>query len=157
VAATPLRWAADTATAPSGRSNAVKADSQTYATTATIDMSDPSIPAGTPMAAMQTQRFDPATGAEMQWAFPKAKGTYQVRLYFAETYAGTAKVGGRVFNVNVEGQQLNNFDIYAATGALNKAIAKTFTVKVTDGTLNIDFGHVIENPAIQGIEIFQVS
>ena len=147
-------WAGDTGSAPSPRSNASASGSTVYTTSSSIDMSDPSVPSGTPMSVVQAQRWDPGSGAEMQWAFPEANGTYEVRLYFAETYSGTARVGGRVFNVNVEGQALNNFDIFAAAGnQMNKAVVKRFTVNVTDGIINVDFGHVVENPSIQAIEI----
>ena len=61
-----------------------------------------------------------------------------------------------MFNVNVNGQTLNNFDIYAAAGNKgNKAVVKRFTVHVTNGVININFGHVTDNPAIQAIEIVQ--
>src|SRR5947209_18472451 len=94
----------------------------------------------------------------MQWAFPEANGNYEVRLYFAETYGGTASVGARIFNVNVEGQVLNNFDIYAAAGNhANNAIVKRFNVALTDGTININFAHVKENPSIQAIEILSAT
>src|SRR5450432_2814214 len=58
LAGTPV-WAADTAAAPSSFNNAsAGGNSITNATTATIDMSSPSIPAGTPMALFQTDRTD---------------------------------------------------------------------------------------------------
>src|SRR5689334_20272548 len=67
---TPV-WAADTAAAPSNLSNATTTgNSGTFTTTATIDMSDPSMPAGTPMALFQTERFDKPAGANLIWDFP---------------------------------------------------------------------------------------
>jgi hypothetical protein len=116
-------------------------------------MSDPSIPAGTPMSIMQTERWDPRSGAEMQWALPQPNGDYEVRLYFAEIWSGAFAVGARVFNVDVEGQQLNNFDVYRTAGRANKAVVKRFNVHLTDGVVNINFGHVVENPAIKAIEV----
>ena len=147
-------WTGDTASAPSTNSNSVASGSIAYSTSAPIDMTDPSVPAGTPMSVLQTQRFGPTTSPEMQWSFPEANGDYEVRLYFAEIYAGTAKAGSRVFNVNVEGQALNNFDVYATAGAANKAIVKRFPVHLTDGTINVNFGHgPADNPEVQAIEI----
>src|SRR6476661_8211997 len=62
LAGTPV-WAADTAAAPSNLSNATTTgNSGTFTTTATIDMSDPSIPAGTPTELFQTERFDKPAG-----------------------------------------------------------------------------------------------
>src|SRR5204862_361603 len=114
---------------------------------------DPSVPAGTPMALLQSQRWDPGGAPEMQWAFPEGNGDYEVRLYFAEIYGGAARVGGRVFNVDVEGQTLNNLDVFAAAGnRAYKAVVKRFSVHLTDGTVNINFGHVAENPMVQAIE-----
>src|SRR5205823_10283299 len=122
----------------------------TFATGLTIDTSDPSVSDGTPAALFQTQRWTP--NPTMEWAFPLSSGDYQVRLYLAEIYTGANRVGARVFNVNVEGQALNNLDVYAAAGnKINKGIVKRFNIHLTDGTLNINFGHVTDNPAIEAI------
>jgi len=47
---------------------------------------------------------------------PVANGTYNVKLHFAETspnqFGNVSSAGQRVFNVNVEGQALNNLDIF---------------------------------------------
>src|SRR3954469_9591861 len=52
-------WQADTAAAPSSFSNATSGgNSATSATAAAINITDPSLPAGTPMALFQTERFD---------------------------------------------------------------------------------------------------
>src|SRR5436190_12087037 len=85
-------WSGDTAAAPSPRTN--WGATGLFGTGSAIDMSDPSVPAGTPMALLQSQRWDPGGAPEMQWAFPEANGDYEVRLYFAEIYGGTARVGG---------------------------------------------------------------
>ncbi len=46
----------------------------------------------------------------------------EVRLYFANQYDGTANVGGRVFDVSVEGNKvLDNYDIVADTGGTQRA------------------------------------
>ena len=92
-----LNWAADTNAAPSAFSNAAAAQSQSYQVTNAIDLTHSSVPAGTPMALFQNERFDPDDGAEMQWDFAVTPGLYEVRLYFAEIYSGTQSVGARVF------------------------------------------------------------
>ncbi len=66
-----------------------------------INLSHPSIPAGTPQAIFQTERWDVNAAAEMQWDFPIVPGIYEVRLYFAETYY-TAEAGKRIFDVSIE-------------------------------------------------------
>jgi hypothetical protein len=153
---TPV-WTADTAGSPSTYTNAAAAGSLVYTTTNTIDMSHASVPSGTPMALFQSERYDPPAGSEMSWAFPVSAGSYQVRLYFAETWygapgGGAGGAGKRVFDVSIEGQLvLNDYDVFAEVGAV-KGVAKTFTVS-SDATLNIAFGRVVENPMIKGIEI----
>ena len=73
------------------------------------------MPAGTPAALFQTERWDQIAGSEMQWNFPVAPGSYEVRLYFAETYANAQKVGGRVFDVLIEGQTVR-YELRVAHG-----------------------------------------
>ena len=122
----------------------------TSSSAATIDVSDPSVPTGTPLELFQSERWDPANGAEMQWNFPVVPGDYQVRLYFAENTLTAA--GLREFDVFIEGNQvLDDYDVFFEAGGIHKAIAETFTVS-SDDNLDIDFGHVVENPLIQGIE-----
>ena len=65
---------------------------------------------------------------------------YEVRLYFAEIFAGAQAGGFRNFDATVEGfvpAAFNNIDPGALFGA-NAGILTT-QVKVTDGTLNIGF------------------
>jgi hypothetical protein len=104
------------------------------------------------MELFQTERFDPAGDPEMQWDFPVTPGQYEVRLYFAEIYSGAQSVGARKFDVSIEGAiALNDYDIFADVGGF-KAVMKEFQVN-SDSNLDIDLGHVVENPAIKGIEI----
>lgn len=156
--ASPLNWATDVELAPSQYVNVNEMGNQTTSTSNSINMTHSSIPAGTPMTLFQTERWDLPTPAPMIWSFPvSSSGNYQVRLYFAETYSGASSVGGRVFDVIIENQLvLNDYDIFADVGA-NKGVVKTFTVTVTDGTLNIQFGHVVENPSVRAIEISPIA
>jgi hypothetical protein len=136
--------------------NAAATGNRTFSTASAINTSDPSVPAGTPAALFQTERWDPAGAPELQWSFPVTPGGYEVRLYFAEIYSGIQSAGARVFNVAIEGNPvLTNFDVYAAVGA-NKGLMKSFQV-TSDSTLTIDFTHVKENPAVKGIEILRNS
>ncbi|WP_405230266.1 hypothetical protein [Lentisalinibacter sediminis] len=45
-------------------------------------------------------------------------------------------------------------DIYSEVGA-NAALIKSIPVTVTDGRLEIQFLHVVENPKISAIEVVQ--
>lgn len=111
--------------------------------------------AGTDMAPLyQTERYDESPLPELRYTFFISNGTYQVRLHFAEIFAGAASVGNRVFDVLVEDQiVLPSFDIYATAGFLN-AHVEEFTVDVVDGNLAVELVHITENPKISAIEVF---
>ncbi len=116
---------------------------------------DRSIPAGTPQSLFQTERWDQAGGAEMNWTFPVTPGQYEVRLYFSEIYSGAFAIGKRTFSVQIEGATvLQNYDTYAEVGA-NAGVVKKFTV-TSDANLNINFLHGIEDPAVKAIEILSI-
>lgn len=72
-------------------------------------------------------------------------------LHFAEIYDGAEQPGDRVFDVLVEGTTvLNNFDIVVAAGGPYIATTETITgVSVTDGSLDITFGKITENPKVR--------
>ena len=145
-------WSADTGASSSPYVNAIDTGNTTFTTANVIDMTHPSIPPGVPAQLFQSERWDGWGGAEMQWNFPVTAGAHEVRLYFADIYSGTQAVGARVFDVFVEGVLvLDNYDVYADVGGY-KAVMKSFSV-TADANLDIDFGHVTENPAIKGIEI----
>ena len=48
---------------------------------------------------------------------------------------------------------LTNFDVFAAAGGQYKGIVRSAVVQVTDGSVNIDFGHVTGDPDVQAVEI----
>jgi hypothetical protein len=145
-------WEADDSASPSPYGNAVLAGTSVFGTAVSIDVSHPSIPAETLPGLFQTERWDPTAGAEMEWNFPVSAGDYEVRLYFADIYTGTHTVGARVFDVWIEDQLvLDNYDIFADVGGF-AGVVKSFTV-ASDSNLNIDFGHVVENPSLKAIEI----
>jgi hypothetical protein len=80
-----------------------------------------------------------------------------VRLYFADIYGPTMAPGARVFDVFVNGVLvLDNFDVYVAAGnAGDKGITRTFAALPQAGVITVSFDHVVENPAIKGIEILR--
>ncbi len=112
------------------------------------------VPATTPAGVFATERWDPGDDPEMQWTFDVPAGTnVQVRLYFINQYDGTSQAGQRVFNVSIDGTTvLPNFDIVADAGGDKIGEMRSFNV-TSDGTVNIDFGHITENPLINAIEI----
>ncbi len=111
------------------------------------------ISTGAPAGMFNTERYDVASGPALEWKLPVTPGEYVVRLYFSENYFGAMSVGGRVFDVDVEGQLLSGIDVFASVGA-NNAMMKSFTVQ-SDSELNIKFSHVTQNPAIKGIEVLK--
>ena len=121
-----------------------------YATVANIDAT---VPAGTPPQVFSSERYDPSGGNEMKWAFSAPTGAQlDVRLYFSNRCTCTSASGSRQFTVAIDGQSfLSNFDIVAAAGDQTGTMRhKTIT---SDGTVNIDFTHVKENPLVDAIEI----
>ena len=101
----------------------------------------------------ESQRWNSSTTSPLIYTFPVADGLYQVNLYFAETVLAEQHVGGRVFNVKLQGVQVfHDLDIFAAAGA-DKALVKSANVEVQNGKLTIEFDNVIQHAEIQAIEI----
>lgn len=144
-----IAWVNDTAL-----TNEAAANSSTTTTSSPIDRNHPSVPAGTDLRLLQSERYDADTGEPMAYRLAVANGNYQVDLYFADTFSGTQGVGERVFDVQLEGATVaDDFDIVAAAGSGYKAVVQTFTVAVDDGVLDLTFTHEVENPAIKGVLI----
>lgn len=92
-------------------------------------------------ALFQDGRMAGDTGP-LVYSFPVANGSYHANLYFAELYSSDAFVGGRVFNVKVEGTTvLQNFDIFKTVGA-NTALIKGVDFAVTNGAATIELDNV---------------
>ena len=91
-------------------------------------------------------------GADFDYSQSVINGSYDVTLHFAEIYFNQA--GRRVFDVSAEDQLiLDNFDIYSEAGGKDIALEKTFTVPVSDGTLDLDFLAEVNNAKISAVEI----
>ena len=86
------------------------------------------------------------------YRFKLPNGSYKVTLKFAEVAYDT--VGARVFDVSVQGgKAAEKLDLFAKVGK-NKAYDIALNdVAVTDGMLAIDFGRVVELPAIAAIAV----
>jgi malectin (di-glucose binding ER protein)/cellulase (glycosyl hydrolase family 5) len=79
---------------------------------------------------------------------------HTVTLHFAEVYF--TATGKRKFHVDINGtRKLTNFDIFAAAGAKNRAIAKSFDVTAkSNGEIVIDFRvGSVDQPKISGIVV----
>ncbi len=115
-----------------------------------IDMSGVSNPA--PQSVYQSERYGNSTYTITGLT---AGVQYKVRLHFAELYQ--TAVGRRVFNVAINGETvLNNFDIYALTGARYKALVREFTATANgSGQISIVFTTITDNATIESIEIIR--
>jgi hypothetical protein len=114
---------------------------------------DGSVPASTPATVFDTERWSPSDNPRMSWDFPVDAGLpLQVRLYFANRCTCTNDPGERVFDVALDGTTvLDDFDIADATGD-QRGTMRSFDI-ASDGNVDIDFSHVVENPLINAIEI----
>jgi PKD repeat protein len=117
---------------------------------------DATVPPSTPRAIFDTERWDDGGAPEMQLTLPVPAGrNITVRLYFANRYDGTSGVGGRVFDVSVNGTLLlNDYDIVADVGDQTGTMkTRSISAAQNTGQVTIDFGHIQENPLINGVEI----
>jgi len=124
---------------------------------------------GVPVEVIGIERWDSTNDAngEMAWAFDVAAGTpVEVRLYLAELFTGLPDLDGsgdptgdRIFDVSVDGvipSAFDDLDPYSLAGnAFNTGVVVSHTL-TSDGTVDLEFLRVSENPAIKGIEIIQV-
>jgi hypothetical protein len=87
------------------------------------------------------------------YRFDVENGIYTIILHFAETDRTGA--GERIFDVSIEGQLvLDDLDIYAEAGN-STALTKTISdVIVQDGQIDVTVTGSIEQPMINGIEIY---
>lgn len=118
-----------------------------------------SVPDTVPDAIFDAERWDQSGGSEMQWAFDVPEdGLYEVRLYMGNGFDGTSEPGERIFDVAVEGSvpaNLDDIDLSNQFGHQTGGVISN-AVTVTDGTLNLEFIHGVENPLVNGIEIVQL-
>ena len=123
----------------------------TYSTTNAIDTAQitGAVP---PQAVFQSERY-----GEFTYTIPdRTPGSAQsVTLYFQESYWTAA--GQRTFNVAINGATvLTAFDIFAAAGGANRAIARTFsTTANASGQVVVQFTRAggPDNPKICGITV----
>jgi PKD repeat protein len=141
-------WAADTSSTSTLRTSGSSAASY-----GTVPATTAAVPPGTPTALFSSERWDAAGGNEMQWDLAVPAGrTVDVRLYFANRCTCTGSVGQRSFDVSIDGTLvLDDYDIVADAGDQTGTM-KTFPA-TSDGTIDLDFGHVFENPLVNAIEV----
>ncbi|MBN2738453.1 MAG: family 43 glycosylhydrolase [Spirochaetales bacterium] len=128
-------------------------EGNTYNNTNTIDVS------GLTTHPAPAELFNNERYGEMSYRIPDftSGASYEVTLYFAETYLTEA--GGRIFDVLINGTEvLTGFDIYTSAGTQDKAIAESFTTTADEsGEIVIEFVAGTENPKINGIGILPIA
>lgn len=141
-------WAADNGTDSPYRNSGSNSAGWTA-----VPRTDGSVPDSAPSALFSSERWDPGSAPEMMWDFPVTAGReVQVRLYLANRCTCTQFPGIRQFDVFIDGNQvLDNRDLAADPGH-DVGTMESFTI-TSDGIVDIDFSHVIENPLVNGIEI----
>jgi|GEM_PF-464919 len=109
---------------------------------------------------------NPVTCAVDDGGVPLPPGDYEVTLHFAEIYFGDGCPGGggtgsRVFDIVLENTTVETgFDAFAeggcaasTTNSSTSPVSRTFTVNVSDGTLNVSLPASANNGKISAIEI----
>ena len=84
----------------------------------------------------------PNDTSPLVYSFPVANGAYHANLYFAELNTADDFVGGRVFNVKLQGTVvIQNLDIFATVGA-GAALIKGVDFAVTNGQATIELDNI---------------
>ncbi|WP_437371980.1 malectin domain-containing carbohydrate-binding protein, partial [Maribacter litoralis] len=100
------------------------------------------------------ERYDVESGPEMEYIIPMDNGEYVVNMYLGNSFAAANEPGDRIFDILIEGNiVIDDFDVITEFGH-NVAGMLSFPATVADGELNLSFNHVIENPIISAIEIY---
>lgn len=162
----PINWEEDQKSASAGNpgGNAANGTPSQYVNSATQDLTfGAALPVpfanntGYPDVIFSTERYNSnAVPDNMQWSFPTGNGDFQVNLLFNENWSGenNSPANHRIFDVEIENQiVLDNYRPSVDGSEINIAKVESFQTTVNDGTLNIDFIQINENPAIKGIEI----
>ncbi|POH60676.1 PKD domain-containing protein [Arthrobacter glacialis] len=143
-----MDWIGDTA--PPGSNYRNTGNAAAYDT---VGSRTAAVPATTPTSIFSTERWDAQGNPELMWSFPVPAGKHvQVRLYLSDRCSCTTANGSRVFSMRVDGQMaFQNYDVNASVGHnVGTMLSRDIT---SDGNVNIEFNHVVENPLVNGLEI----
>jgi Malectin domain len=112
---------------------------------------------GTPDAALYQHGRMPNDTEPLIYTFPLPNGAYHVNLYFAELNPGDEHVGGRVFNVKLQGNPvIQDLDIFKTVGA-NAALTLGSDIAVTKSEATIELDNIPghDRGKVTAIEITQ--
>ncbi|SHJ02657.1 PKD domain-containing protein [Pseudozobellia thermophila] len=107
------------------------------------------------------ERYDSSSGADMEFKFPVENGDYIVNIYTGNGYGPANHIGDRIFDIFIEselkGDDIDVVALFGGGGTDFYAGMLSYEVSVSDGELNVLFGHTgVENPVLQGIEVLKV-
>lgn len=119
-----------------------------------------SVPAQVPQAIFSTGRYDAGSrgdAEELHYAFPVPAGTeVSVRLYLADPNP-THTVGSRLFDISIDGvTKADDLDVVGTAGTARIGVMHQMAV-VSDGEIDIDFLHELQNPVVNAIEIVRMA
>ncbi len=140
-------------------SEAFRTGGSTSTVSGTIDTSLLASPP--PSSVLQTYSQSPISqnGGSIQYDVPLPDGNYNIRLLFVEPTANGPNQ--RKFDIVLQGQTvLANYDIFADTGGVRKATAKSFTFTATQGAgLQLELINRLSSNAalVSGIEVTSVN
>lgn len=105
--------------------------------------------------------FQTAREGDFSYNIPLKPGSYELRLYFVETYYGprTHSGGGetsRLFAINLNGKRLlTDFDIYSDAGGNDTADVRVFegVSPAADGKLHLSFVKALDAPLLNALQI----
>ncbi|MEL6208505.1 MAG: malectin domain-containing carbohydrate-binding protein, partial [Pseudomonadota bacterium] len=112
-------------------------------------------PSLVPLGIYAEEIFDPGGGEELslELGTELTPGIYAVRLYMGNGYFGTNQPGQRFFNIAIEEESfLTNVDLASSFGPDAGGVFE-WSGAVKDGSVTVDFGHVLENPLINAAEV----
>jgi len=130
------------------------ADANFSGGTTTTTSTTVTTPIGAPQAVYQSER----TG-NFSYSFGALDPTsyYRLSLNFVEFTFGAA--GQRKFDVTLNGiLVLDDFDIFTAAGAKNKAVDRVFTIKpLSNGTISLQFSSVVSDAKLSGLSVSRLA
>jgi hypothetical protein len=98
---------------------------------------------------------------QFDYRIPLRQGTYELRLYFAETRKDSVSAAGAtdsnlLFRVSINGvTRLDSFDLLSEAGAPNRMFERVFkdVAPGPDGNLHLEFSPVDEDAILNALEI----
>lgn len=114
----------------------------------------PTVPAGVPGAIFDTERW---SSSGFAYAIPAPAGTQvRVRLFAGNGFTGTSEPFTRIYDISIDGTVVtDDLDLAAEFG--HEVGGMLEYLVTSDGTVDIAFANVVENPLVNAIEVVTAS